>query len=485
MKSVNYSSSIPTIETNGNIHITKENYKIDIPKIQNKIGVMLVGWGGNNGTTLTAGLMAYSDKLKWENKSGVHDVNFLGSISQFGSVHLGYDNTNKSHSRLFRDVTNLCKPEDIIISGWDICKDDIYTATKKSKVIDNDLLNKMEDKLKKLHPLPSIYHSDFIAKNQNDRANNTFRYPNLNLSIKHIVTDIQNFKKDNNLEKVIILWTASTERFNKGAWTTKEELDKAILENDIEIPPSILFAIAAAQSGCTFINGSPQNTLCPAVINYAKHFGTFVGGEDFKTGQTKLKSVLVDWLASSGIRPLSIVSYNHLGNNDGKNLDEAPQFESKELTKKNVIDDVVAENPVLFANGPPDHSVVIKYIPAVGDSKRAMDEYYSELFLDGRNTLVIHNTCEDSLLAVPIILDIIIFTEFFTRIKISNDANKEVSFNPELSLLSLFFKAPVVNNKEPLINAFFKQKMGLENFFRILLELPPLDYIHLGKRLSC
>jgi myo-inositol-1-phosphate synthase len=484
MKIVNYSAILPEIKTNGEIVTTEEKYSIKIPNVKNKIGVMLVGWGGNNGSTLTAGLLAYTHKIKWANKSGIHGVQFLGSVSQFGSVHLGYDNENKSHSRLFKNVTDLCKPEDIVIGGWDICKDDLYTASKKTKVIDHDLLNKLEDKLKKLHPLPSIYNNDFIANNQNDRANNTVRYPNLNLTVKHIINDIKLFKSTNNLEKVIILWTASTERFHNGKWTNKKELDEALLKNDKEISPSILFAIAAAQTGCTFINGSPQNTLCPAIIDYAKHFKTFVGGEDFKTGQTKLKSVLVDWFASSGIRPLSIVSYNHLGNNDGKNLEEAPQFQSKELTKKNVIDDVVSENPELFPNGNPDHTVVIKYIPSVGDSKRAMDEYYSELFLDGRNTLIIHNTCEDSLLAVPLMLDIIIFSEFFTRIIITKINGEEYSFNPELSFLSLFFKAPIVNPREPLINAFFKQKMGLENFFRILLGLPTADYIHLNKRIT-
>ena len=287
----------------------------------------------------------------------------------------------------------------------------MYVAAKKAQVIDNHLLEQLKDDLQKYVPLPSIYNPDFIAKNQNSRADNIFQYLSLHLTIKHLVNDITEFKLQNNLDKVIILWTASTERFNKGNWTTSQDLIDALSKNDKKISPSILFAVAA-KSGCIFLNGSPQNTVCPAVIDYAKTMGTFVGGEDFKTGQTKIKSVLVDWLVSGGIKPLSIVSYNHLGNNDGKNLSEAPQFESKEITKKNVIDDVVDENPVLFDGDKPDHTVVIKYVPAVGDSKRALDEYYSEIFLNGKHTLVIHNTCEDSLLAVPLILDIILFADF-------------------------------------------------------------------------
>jgi myo-inositol-1-phosphate synthase len=102
-------------------------------------------------------------------------------------------------------------------------------------------------------------------------------------------------------------------------------------------------------------------------------------------GQTKLKSVLVDYLISAGIKPLSIVSYNHLGNNDGKNLSEPEQFTSKQISKSGVIEDMISSNSILYReNEKPDHCVVIKYVPSVGDSKRAMDEYTSEIFMHGK-----------------------------------------------------------------------------------------------------
>jgi myo-inositol-1-phosphate synthase len=278
------------------------------------------------------------------------------------------------------------------------------------------------------------------------------------------------------------MWTASTERFNKGTWKTIDELFLAIKNNDPEISPSIIFAAAAIVEGCIFINGSPQNTIGESILSLAKKHNTFVAGEDFKTGQTKLKSVLVDFLASSGIKPLSIVSYNHLGNNDGYNLNEQPQFESKEITKRNVIDDIVDENKVLFNNKKPEHCVVIKYIEAVGDSKRAMDEYYSELFLDGRSTISIHNICEDTLLAVPLMLDIILFAEFFSRISFTLKNKTTVPFASNLSLLSLFFKAPVDDNN-PIINSFFKQRYALENFIKASIGLPINDFININNRL--
>lgn len=135
----------------------------------------------------------------------------------------------------------------------------------------------------------------------------------------------------------------------------------------------------------------------PGVLELAQENGIFVGGDDFKTGQTKIKSVLVDFLVGAGIKPVSIVSYNHLGNNDGKNLSAPRQFRSKEISKSSVVDDMVLSNRILYPNGShdaPDHTVVIKYVPYVGDSKRALDEYVSEIFLGGHNTISMHNTCE-------------------------------------------------------------------------------------------
>lgn len=154
------------------------------------------------------------------------------------------------------------------------------------------------------------------------------------------------------------------------------------------------------------------------MIELAEREKVYIGGDDFKSGQTKFKSVLVDFLVSAGIKPCSIVSYNHLGNNDGYNLSAPQQFRSKEISKSNVVDDMVRSNQLIYGQGlkHPDHTVVIKYVPFVGDSKRAMDEYISELMLGGRNTIVVHNTCEDSLLASPIIIDLVILTELCQRI---------------------------------------------------------------------
>lgn len=478
----NYNYKYTDIQDNDIYNIIQKEVKINTKFTDDKkIGVMLIGIGGNNGSTFFASILAHQKRLRWENKNGIHKVDFIGSLYQYGTANIGFKD-NKPYTKLLREITCFKGPDDIVITGWDINKDNIYDACKKNKIIDLDLLNQLKDDLKKIVPLESVYYENFIATNQKERVNNVKKNKTKSDHLLYVKSDIQSFKIKHNLKKIVVVWTASTERFSKGNWKTIDDLLLAISNNDPEISPSIIFAVAAIIEGCIFINGSPQNTICPVILQLAKKYNTFVSGEDFKTGQTKLKSVLVDFLASSGIKPLSIVSYNHLGNNDGYNLSEQPQFESKEITKRNVIDDIIEENKILFNNKKPEHCVVIKYIEAVGDSKRAMDEYYSELFLDGRSTISIHNTCEDTLLAVPVILDTILFSEYFSRITFTLEDGTNVPFSSNLSLLSFFFKAPV-DDDNPITNAFFKQRYGLENFIKASRGLPINDFINLHNRI--
>ena len=223
-------------------------------------------------------------------------------------------------------------------------------------------------------------------------------------------------------------------------------------------------------------------------MEYARAKDVFIAGDDFKSGQTKMKSVLVDFLVSSGIKPTSIVSYNHLGNNDGKNLSAPEQFRSKEISKSNVVDDMVSSNRLLYNEGEtPDHCVVIKYVPNVGDSKRAMDEYTSDIFMGGRNTIVMHNTCEDSLLAAPIILDLVILCELSERIQIKfgNDTNNGFeNFDVILSILSFMLKAPLVSEGTPIVNALQAQRQCIVNIFRACVGLPPENFMCLEHKLA-
>jgi myo-inositol-1-phosphate synthase len=258
-------------------------------------------------------------------------------------------------------------------------------------------------------PLPSIYYPDFIAANQEARADNVLPGKDKQTHLEQIRQDIRDFKAQHDLDRVIVFWTANTERYSDiipGINDTADNLLAAIKSSHSEISPSTVFAVASILEGEPFVNGAPQNTFVPGVVELAEREGAFIGGDDLKSGQTKLKSVFAEFLVNAGIKPLSIASYNHLGNNDGHNLSAEPQFKSKEISKSSVVDDMVNSNRLLYkppkagakgkdAKGEhPDHVIVIKYIPAVGDSKRAIDEYYSEIFCGGRSTINIFNECE-------------------------------------------------------------------------------------------
>merc|ERR1719203_313015 len=264
---------------------------------------------------------------------------------------------------------------------------------------------------------------------------------------------------------------------------TSENLLKAIEKGEKEISPSTLHAVACIMEGVPFVNGSPQNTFVPGLVDLAVKKNVLIGGDDFKSGQTKMKSVLVDFLVGAGIKPTSIVSYNHLGNNDGMNLSAPQTFRSKEISKSNVVDDMVSSNEILYGPGEhPDHVVVIKYVPYVADSKRAMDEYTSEIFLGGRNTIVMHNTCEDSLLATPLIYDLVILGELCQRVQIKKDGQEWENFHPVLSLLSYMLKAPLVPNGAPVVNALFTQRCAIVNLMRACLGLAPDNHMTLEHR---
>ncbi|KAG1666013.1 hypothetical protein FOA52_010923 [Chlamydomonas sp. UWO 241] len=517
---------------------------------------MLVGLGGNNGTTLLAGTLANKHGITWMNKDGAKTPNFFGSLTQSSTVRVGnYEGEEVYVPRCsrppWRSLLPMVERTDIVCRGWDISSMNCADAMERSQVLEWNLQAQLVPHMRDVTTTQSqcagveppgaagalnegvqaaaglslcacIYDPDFIAANQEDRANNLVSGTKME------------FKTSSGFDKVVILWTANTERMAQvieGHNDTAENLMAAIAHNEPEISPSTLYAVAAAHEGVPFINGSPQNTFVPGMIELAVFFNVLIGGDDLKSGQTKLKSVLVNYLVGAGIKPASIVPYNHLGNNDGMNLSAPQTFRSKEISKSKVVDCMVNSNAILYQPGEhPDHCVVIKYVPYVGNSKRAMDEYASKIFLGGKNTLVIHNTCEDSLLAAPITLDLVILAELITRIEMKKDGEPSFhGFHPIAVLLSYLTKTslyaggaitffrltpvtfaptpsrstpsaninlfnftrdiperpefaervPLVPPGTPVVNALAKQRVMLENILRACVGLAPESNMHM------
>ncbi|KAK5090446.1 Myo-inositol-1-phosphate synthase [Lithohypha guttulata] len=455
-------------------------YDFQVDRKVGRVGMMLVGWGGNNGTTVTAGILANRRGLVWETKEGKRAANYYGSVMMGSTIKLGTDeSTGEEINVPFQSVLPMVHPNDLVIGGWDISSMNVADAMDRAKVLEPSLKQLVRKEMSYMKPLPSIYYPDFIAANQEDRADNVL--PGSKACWDHVEQlrkDIRTFKSDNLLDKVIVLWTANTERYADmvpGVNDTADNLLNAIKSGHEEISPSTIFSVACTLENTPFINGSPQNTFVPGAVELAERHNAFIGGDDFKSGQTKMKSALVDFLINAGIKLTSIASYNHLGNNDGKNLSSQKQFRSKEISKSNVVDDMVAANNVLYKDGEhPDHCVVIKYMPAVGDDKRALDEYYAEIFMGGHQTISIFNVCEDSLLASPLIIDLVLVAEMMTRIQWRLAGTEQYKgFHSVLSILSYMLKAPLTPPGTPVVNSLSKQRNALTNLFRACVGLQP------------
>ncbi|KZT21122.1 Myo-inositol-1-phosphate synthase [Neolentinus lepideus HHB14362 ss-1] len=456
-----------------------------------KTGLMMVGIGGNNGTTLSATILANRHGISWHTKSGIQQPNYIGSVLRASTVSIGTDpSTGKEVYVPISSILPMVHPNDLVLGGWDISGLPMDKAMERAQVLNWDLQRQVAPHMALIgKPLPSIYYPDFIAANQEARADNVIPGTDKQAHLEQLRADIRAFKEKHGLDRVVVFWTANTERYSDiipGVNDTADNLLAAIKSSHSEVSPSTLFAVASILEGEPFVNGAPQNTFVPGVIELAERKHSFIGGDDLKSGQTKLKSVFAEFLVNAGIKPLSIASYNHLGNNDGHNLSAEPQFKSKEISKSSVVDDMVNANRLLYkppaegakgkaAKGEhPDHIVVIKYVPAVGDSKRAIDEYYSEILMGGRSTINIFNECEDSLLATPLILDLSILAELLTRVKYRDLSAGHTEFKPLypiLSLLSYMLKAPLVKPGTDVVNSLSRQRNALEAFLKACIGL--------------
>eukprot|EP00871_Galdieria_phlegrea_P005709 jgi/Galph1/625/GphlegSOOS_G5350.1 len=441
-----------------------------------KLGLLQVGWGGNNGSTVTAGIIANREGICWETRSGIEKPNLFGSLSQHGTLRLGLTEDGTEVFVPLKKLLPLVEPKDLVLGGWDISACNLAEAVERAHILEPDLKKKLRPYLQPMVPLPGILDLEFIAKNQLPRANNVIEAKGKAQQVEIIRQDIQKFKKEHQLDFVVVVWTANSERYSveiPGVNDTAENLLKSVSCNHKEVSPSTLYAIASILEGCPYINGSPQNTFVPGCIQLAEERQVFIAGDDFKSGQTKMKSVLVDYFIGSGMKVESMVTYNHLGNNDMFQLTDGEMWKPKSAAKSRVIEDIVCSNGTLYEpRESPDHVVVVKYVSSYGDSKSDVSEYVTKTFLNCPYRTVMYNNCLDSALCAPLIIDLAIFTELFHRVSYRTGDMKEfVSMHPILSSLSFYMKIPRTPSKEPHINALHRQRSCIENMFRALVGL--------------
>ncbi|KAL0624836.1 Inositol-3-phosphate synthase 1, partial [Plecturocebus cupreus] len=395
----------------------------------------------------------------------VKEANYYGSLTQAGTVSLGLDAEGQKVFVPFSALLPMVALNDLVFDDWHVSSLSLARRCSTRRCWIGSCRSNRGHTWKPCDlSLPSTTRSSLWPTRARARTTSSRARARSSWSGSARTSETSGLARG---WTVIVLGTAYTERFCEVVPGLKTQPRTCCA------PLSVawrLFAVASILEGCAFLSGSPQNTLVPGALELACQCRVFVGRDDFKSGQTKVKSVLVDFLINSGLKTVSLVSYNHLDNNDGQNLSAPLQFRSKEVPKSSMVDNMVQSNP---------------YLPYVGDSKRALDEYTSELMLGGTNTLVLHNRCEDSLLAAPIMLDLALLTELCQRVSFCTDADPEPqTFHPVLSLLSFLFKAPLMPPGSAEINALFRLRGCIENILRACVGLPPRNHMLLRHKME-
>ncbi|HDJ23761.1 MAG TPA: inositol-3-phosphate synthase [Candidatus Aminicenantes bacterium] len=418
---------------------------IEIAKPKGKLGILLPGMGAV-ATTFIAGVMAVRRGLGQP----------IGSLTQMGTIRLG-KRTEKRVPKI-KEFVELADLNDLVFGGWDIFPDDAYVAALKAGVLKKELLDQLKDEISQIKPWKAVFDKNYVKKLDGDwvkQANNKYDYAQL------LMEDIQNFKEKNNLDRMVMVWCASTEIYLKKdpVHETIEAFEQAMKENHPAIAPSMIYAYAAIKSGIPFANGAPNLTAdIPALINLAKEMGIPIAGKDFKTGQTLMKTILAPGLKARLIGLNGWFSTNILGNRDGEVLDDPESFKTKEESKLGVLDYILQPQvyPELYQGF--YHKVRINYYPPRGDNKEGWDNIDIFGWLGYPMQIKIDFLCRDSILAAPIVLDLALFLDLAQRCQMKGIQE----------WLSFYFKSPMCAPELYPEHDLFIQLMKLKNTLRYI-----------------
>ncbi|CAB9506624.1 Inositol-3-phosphate synthase [Seminavis robusta] len=422
------------------------------PKTRGSVGIMIVGLGGANGTTLLAGILANRLNSQWRGPQGQPmQPNYYGCITQlkqkgkFGGVG-------------FKDkIQGLADASMAAVGGWDIRPTKVGDALLAHQILDYDLVRQLKEEMNKVKIFRGVYDPRFIGPSQHSTATHVLsndEASNDSEALKCLRADIRYFKWRNGVVgHTTVIWSASVEPncdLLENIHSARDLLEAIETHEERRggpLPPSLLYATAALLEGCSFVNGGSQNTLsCPGLADLARQqVGVYCLGTDFKAGQTKFKTAAVEYLRTMGLAPRVIASSNHLGNNDMKNLDTAKAASSAKLRVKQ---DIFApwEEDI-------DHKVSIMFTPEINDDKRDFVEYTSHAFLGQTHTMVTYTRASDSVLCVPLMIDAAVWCDFF--------AGRSWPYEKVAKALAYLFKVPegVAKGVDP---GFFRQMHELE-----------------------
>ena len=407
---------------------------------------MCVGLGAV-ATTFIAGVLAV--------RKGISSP--IGSVTQMGTIRLG--KRTDGRSPLVKDFVPLADLNDIVFGGWDIFEDNCYESAKHAGVLEKDLLEQIRPELEAIKPWKAVFDRQYVKRLDGP---NVKKGKNKRDLAEQLREDIRSFKKAHNLSRLVMIWCGSTEIFltETPAHQSIEAFEKGMEENDPSIPSSMIYTYAALMEGVPYANGAPNLSVdVPAMMDLAHKNQVPITGKDFKTGQTLIKTVIAPGLKARLLGVQGWYSTNILGNRDGEVLDDPESFKTKEESKKSVLDYIL--QPDLYPQLYKDicHVVRINYYPPRGDNKEGWDNIDIVGWLGYPMQLKINFLCRDSILAAPIVLDLVIFL----------DLAKRAGWSGIQEWLSFFFKSPMhAKNLYPEHDLFI-QSMKLKNTLRYLM----------------
>jgi myo-inositol-1-phosphate synthase len=419
--------------------------KNKIKPAEGKLGILLPGLGAV-ATTLIAGVESV--------KKGLSQP--IGSHTQMGTIRLGKRTENRRPK--IKDFVPLANLNDIVWGGWDVYTDNVYESAMNAKVLEPGLLYTVKEELEKIKPMTAAFDQNYAKNLTASHVKTGTRYE----LAQQVMEDIQNFKEQNGLDRVVLVWCGSTEIYYEASdvHSTLDKFEAGLKADDHLIAPSMIYAYAALKLGVPFANGAPNLTVdIPALIDLAKITETPIAGKDFKTGQTLMKTILAPGLAARSLGVSGWFSTNILGNRDGLVLDDPDNFKTKEVSKLGVLEDIFKpeDNPELY--GDIFHKIRINYYPPHGDNKESWDNIDIFGWLGYKMQIKINFLCRDSILAAPIALDLALFSDFAKRAGMSGVQE----------WLSFYLKSPQTAPGLPAENDIFKQLIKLENTLRYLM----------------
>jgi myo-inositol-1-phosphate synthase len=382
---------------------------------EGRTGVAVIGLGGAVATTAVAGV----EQMR------------LGSSTTAGLP--------------FAHRDDLVPYESLVFGGWDLRPDDLAKAAHVHRVLEPAQIEAVAAPLQRIEPWPAVADPAYC---RNATGTNVVAIGPLRERVAHVRADLRRFREEEGLERVVVVNLSSTEAWPDLTSPVLADLDtfeKGLDLDEAVITPGMIYAYAAIREDCPFVNFTPsQGPDVPALLELAAREGVPVAGKDGKTGQTLIKTVLAPAFRSRALKVDGWYSTNILGNRDGQILDDPSSLASKLNTKGSVLDSILGYDVE-------DHVVRIDYYRPRGDAKEAWDNIDLVGFMGQRMQLKVDFLCRDSILAAPLVLELV---------RLVAEAHRRGEGGAQ-EQLGYFFKAPLTRDGRTPEHALHLQERAL------------------------